>query len=416
MTRTVVLVGLPGVGKTSVGRVLARELGYPFVDTDEHVEERAGMSVDQIWRQVGEPAFRALEATTIRTLTRPTGASGLVIAAAGGAVILPDNRWHLYRHAEVFWLQASIDSITARLHAAAYKRPHIDYGTLPSELGRLLEARAAFYRPAHRIDASRPFREVVDAVRDHVGRTRSPDCLYDRERGSYQMVVATQLSGPLVDRLRSTNLRRGQPMVTNDLPALAASVVASGQGSRSWIVTTKGMPCLRPDSLPSTLAWGARVALATRDQNLADALVTSPFFSGKRIRDRGMQASILAERWVEALALSSAAQLGAVATPWLVPGYEAAFQDRTESIAVDTIASMLISVVMGAMGSWTPLATVVVQRYREANRFGLIPGGFGQLQARSDECLIPTDQGAEGFIRVPVSTCARILEDTLQTG
>jgi shikimate kinase len=103
--RDIVLVGLPGVGKTSVGRRLAKELQRPFADADEQIELRAGRTIPQIFRDEGEDTFRRLETEMLEDLLgRPRP---LVIAAGGGAVEREANQELLRKHAVVVWLRAS---------------------------------------------------------------------------------------------------------------------------------------------------------------------------------------------------------------------------------------------------------------------------------------------------------------------
>jgi shikimate kinase len=108
----VVLVGMPGAGKSSVGRRLARELGRPFADADEQLELNAGRVIPQIFRDDGEATFRRLETHTLsELLTRHTP---LVIAAGGGAVISEENRVLLVEHSIVVWLRGSAEFLVER--------------------------------------------------------------------------------------------------------------------------------------------------------------------------------------------------------------------------------------------------------------------------------------------------------------
>ena len=104
--RHVVLVGLMGVGKTTVGRRLAKELARPFADVDEQVELRAGRVIPEIFRQDGEEAFRRTEAEVLAELVaRPLP---LVLAGGGGVVTREENRRTLAGRATVVWLRASV--------------------------------------------------------------------------------------------------------------------------------------------------------------------------------------------------------------------------------------------------------------------------------------------------------------------
>lgn len=108
----VVLVGLMGVGKSTVGRRLAKELERPFADADEQIELRAGRAIPAIFRVDGEDAFRRLESEVLADLMgRP---SPLVVAAGGGAVSRPENRATLSGRATVVWLRASAAFLAQR--------------------------------------------------------------------------------------------------------------------------------------------------------------------------------------------------------------------------------------------------------------------------------------------------------------
>jgi shikimate kinase len=140
-TRHVVLVGLMGVGKSTVGRRLAKELGRPFADVDEQVELRAGATIPQIFRTDGEDRFRRIETETLADLLgRP---SPLVIAAGGGAVTGAANRAALAAAgAYVVWLRASAEFLAGRTDPT--HRPLLaddPEGTL----GRLLAERTPYY-------------------------------------------------------------------------------------------------------------------------------------------------------------------------------------------------------------------------------------------------------------------------------
>jgi shikimate kinase len=87
--KCIVLVGMPGSGKTTVGRDLAKRLGLRFVDTDHEIEARTGVKIPTIFEIEGEDGFRKRETQTLDDLTRE---SNMVLATGGGAVIRPENR------------------------------------------------------------------------------------------------------------------------------------------------------------------------------------------------------------------------------------------------------------------------------------------------------------------------------------
>jgi len=108
----VCLIGFPGSGKSTVGELLARHLGWGFKDTDRMVEEKQGMSVVEIFHSKGEDFFRAEEEAAIE---RMTAESNCVYACGGGAVLSPRNRNNLQRYSLVIWLYASLSACLERV-------------------------------------------------------------------------------------------------------------------------------------------------------------------------------------------------------------------------------------------------------------------------------------------------------------
>lgn len=116
----VVLVGMMGAGKSTVGRKVAVGLDRPFFDSDSVIEQRVGRSVREIFEQDGEPEFRKLEANVFAELLESTVPS--VIAAGGGAVLDEGTRLALSRSAIVVWLRASLELLSTRLIQSREKR------------------------------------------------------------------------------------------------------------------------------------------------------------------------------------------------------------------------------------------------------------------------------------------------------
>lgn len=119
----VVLVGLMGTGKSTIGRQLARSLGRPFLDSDAVIENRTGRTVRQIFAEDGESAFRDLESRVLRDALTTTVPA--VIAAAGGAVLESRNRAAMADRGWVLWLQCD-PAVLAKRVANGSHRPLLD--------------------------------------------------------------------------------------------------------------------------------------------------------------------------------------------------------------------------------------------------------------------------------------------------
>jgi shikimate kinase/3-dehydroquinate synthase len=162
----VVLIGLPGSGKTAVGRRLARRHDAAFVDLDERIETAAGRRVSEIFADEGEAGFRSRERRAIDDLGPPDPSTTIrrVVATGGGAVVDPRNRWRLFRGRAPIWLDGQPEAIAARLRRSPVVRPLI-VGRDPDDAVRSLAAdRARYYAAATRIDGVGELMKVVAAV------------------------------------------------------------------------------------------------------------------------------------------------------------------------------------------------------------------------------------------------------------
>ncbi|MBQ7321356.1 MAG: AAA family ATPase [Clostridia bacterium] len=109
--RNIVLVGMPGCGKTTLGRMLANRLGMGFVDCDEEIVRREGMPIPQIFAERGESAFRDCESAAIREAVAPLG--GYVIATGGGAILREENVFRLRQNGLLIFMDRPLDQIAA---------------------------------------------------------------------------------------------------------------------------------------------------------------------------------------------------------------------------------------------------------------------------------------------------------------
>jgi shikimate kinase len=145
LDRPVVLVGLMGVGKSTVGRRLAVRLGVPFVDSDEEIEDAAGCSAAEIFERFGERDFRDGER---RLVARLVEGEIRVIATGGGAFVDANTRRLLNERAITVWLDAPVDILAERT-ARRDTRPLLRNGDPKAVLQKLAEERRPSYAEAH---------------------------------------------------------------------------------------------------------------------------------------------------------------------------------------------------------------------------------------------------------------------------
>lgn len=132
--QSVSLIGMPGGGKSTVGRQLAKRLGRPFADSDAVIEQRLGEPIRVFFEREGEAAFRALEQDVLaELLDQPAGL--LVLATGGGAVLREPNRQRLRGRSTVLYLRSSVDELSRRLRHDT-QRPLLQ---VPDPLARLRE-------------------------------------------------------------------------------------------------------------------------------------------------------------------------------------------------------------------------------------------------------------------------------------
>ena len=164
LERPVVLVGLMGVGKSTVGRRLARRLGVSFVDTDEEIEDAAGYPAAEVFERYGERDFRDGER---RLVARLVQGDVRVIATGGGAYVDPRTRRLLNERAITVWLDAPVDILAERT-SRRDTRAQLRNGDRKAVLHRLDAERRPSYEEAHIHVKSGDgaHRDVVDAIID----------------------------------------------------------------------------------------------------------------------------------------------------------------------------------------------------------------------------------------------------------
>lgn len=168
--RPIVLIGMMGAGKTTVGRRLAAKLGRHFVDSDEEVEKAAGMTIEDIFRTRGEADFRAGEVKVIARLLKD---GNIVLGTGGGAFINPDTRQLIKASALSVWIKADFELLFQRVSRRS-NRPLLKTANPRETLQKLIEARYPVYAEADVTVVSRDVPqdqvaiEVIDAIIVHL--------------------------------------------------------------------------------------------------------------------------------------------------------------------------------------------------------------------------------------------------------
>lgn len=157
---TIALVGLPGSGKTTIGKLLARRLGRSFVDSDHVIEARLGCPIRVFWEQEGEEAFRDVEQAVIADLTQP--GEDIVLATGGGSVLREANRQRLRATTHVVYLRTTADQVFHRVRHDR-KRPLLQVEDPMARLRALHGQRDPLYREtAHlTVDTGRPTMQTL---------------------------------------------------------------------------------------------------------------------------------------------------------------------------------------------------------------------------------------------------------------
>jgi shikimate kinase len=160
---TVVLIGLMGSGKTSIGRRLAARLGIQFIDADTEIEAAAGSSIHDIFELHGEQAFRDGERRVIgRLLDGPVH----VLATGGGAFMTDETRARISDSAVSVWLRASLDTLVKRVERSRTRRPLLEAGDPREILSALVDERYPVYGEADIIveTGEGPHEPVVESI------------------------------------------------------------------------------------------------------------------------------------------------------------------------------------------------------------------------------------------------------------
>jgi shikimate kinase len=169
--RSIVLVGMMGAGKSSIGRRLATQLNVPFVDADTEIEKAAGMSIPDIFATHGEPDFRTGEA---RVIARLLDGGPQVLATGGGAFMNPDTRAAIAAKGVSVWLKAELDVLMRRIKRR-HDRPLLKTDDPASTVRDLIDLRYPVYALAdvtvhsREVPHEKIVEEIVSALAGHLG-------------------------------------------------------------------------------------------------------------------------------------------------------------------------------------------------------------------------------------------------------
>jgi len=145
MKTNIALIGFMGVGKTAVGKALAKKLGKKFIELDSLIEQKAGKSIPEIFKQDGEIAFRELEIEVTKDVAR---GKNQVIACGGGVVLNKINTDRLRNESIIFYLEASPRVILKRVSSGGAERPLLEASNQALTVRGLLKFRKPFYERA----------------------------------------------------------------------------------------------------------------------------------------------------------------------------------------------------------------------------------------------------------------------------
>lgn len=176
LRKPVALIGMMGVGKTRLGKELAKSLGHGFIDSDSEIEHAAGCSIQEIFDRYGEPVFRDGEKRVIqRLIDESTGPR--VIATGGGAVTTPETLERLKNDTYCIWLMARVDTLVRRT-AGNTRRPLLKSGDPAQILSGLLERRETLYGDAAHIRIQvddQPLKKTLTLILDGLATCAARD-------------------------------------------------------------------------------------------------------------------------------------------------------------------------------------------------------------------------------------------------
>ena len=241
-----VVVGLPGSGKTAVGKRVAARHGAAFLDLDELIERQAGARIPDVFAAEGEAGFRRRERAAIEALGAADDgpALGRVIAPGGGAIVDPRNRWRLFRGRRVVWLDVRPEVVAQRLRRSPNIRPLVA-GRDPLGAVRALGAeRARFYAAGRRVSGVAETSTVVRAVDELLGTPASGGTVLLRADTKVGKLVIGEgiLADEVAAALRDIEARRAILLSEPGAFDAAGARLADDLARAGWVVERVLLP------------------------------------------------------------------------------------------------------------------------------------------------------------------------------
>ncbi len=242
----VVLVGLPGSGKSAVGRRLAHRHGAAFIDLDDTIEAAAGRAIPAIFEGEGEAGFRAREAAAVEALGDPDPDPEVrrVIATGGGTVVDPRNRWRLAHGRLLVWLDGRPEALAQRLRHSRTVRPLIVGRDPIGAVRALLISRERFYAAGHRVNALAEPGGIALGIEGLLTTgLRQGARLFDAETKIGRFVIGDGIAAEAVaEALSRTDARRAILVSEPGAWAAAGAAIADGLRSRGLTVEVVELP------------------------------------------------------------------------------------------------------------------------------------------------------------------------------
>jgi shikimate kinase/3-dehydroquinate synthase len=244
-----VLVGLPGSGKTAVGRRVASHHGATFVDLDDEIEAATGMAIHEIFEAQGEAGFRRLERAAVAALGPADSGATLrrVISPGGGAIVDPRNRWALFRGRRVAWLDVRPEVLAQRLRRSPVLRPLVAGGDPLARIRTLAASRERFYGAATRINGVAEVGTVVAAIEgliaDSPATSPAGTTLLRATTAIGDIVVGEGVAAEAISAaLHRLGARRAVLVSEPGAWAAAGDGLAASLAAKGWTVDTVMLP------------------------------------------------------------------------------------------------------------------------------------------------------------------------------